>query len=78
MLESQSGELELDDDQLHKGLPPVAVRIVAMGELTVYIFMNQPITQRWPSCRPSASSLGERELGSIEERTRSRMMKSRS
>jgi hypothetical protein len=46
MLESQSGELELDDDQLHKGLPPVAVRIVAMGELTVYIFMNQPITQR--------------------------------
>jgi hypothetical protein len=33
----------VDDDQLQKGLSPVAVRIVAMGELTVYMVSEQDL-----------------------------------
>jgi hypothetical protein len=34
----------VEDDQLQKGFPPVAVRIVAMGELTVYMVSDQDLT----------------------------------
>ncbi len=33
----------MEDDQLRKGTPPVSVRIVAMGELTVYMISEQDL-----------------------------------
>ena len=34
----------MDDDKLQKGLPPIAVRIVAMGELTVYMVSEDDLS----------------------------------